>query len=115
MKIFSILTVATTLLATSQGFVLEMFPNSNCGGTAVRRNVYDNTCAYTKDFKSFRVKKHGGSFQQFKMYKSQTCAGSDGFTGCAAGIRKAGIDVCHNVSGTAKAISSYSNGAFCPN
>jgi hypothetical protein len=67
MQIFSYLTVGMTLLASTQGFVLYMYPNKGCSGTAVRRNVYDNTCAYTKNFKSFKVLKHGGNLQEFTM------------------------------------------------
>lgn len=186
MKILSYLTVGVTLLATSQGFVLNMvssgaldslliqttlplwlhtdfrnresslraycvwygaavlyraahraaldpehslalsntpfrgtngsrYPDKGCKGTAVRRNVYDNTCAYTKGFKSFKVLKHGGSFQEFTMYKDQACAGGQVFKGCAHGVRAAGINVCHDTKSSANAISSYSNAALCPN
>jgi hypothetical protein len=115
MKFTTIFAATAALFTATQGYVLEMYPNTGCGGTPVRRNVYDNTCAYTDGFRSFRMRVHGGSFQQLTAYSRQACAGTTTFQGCAAGINAIGIGVCHDTDSGSNALSSYSSGGPCPN
>ena len=103
-----------TLLATSQAFVVEMFRDADCGGDATRRNVYDNTCAYTDGFKSFKFLNHGGPFQQLTAYSRQACAGKTVYQNCASGVNSIEIDACITTDGSGNALSSYSSGGPCP-
>ena len=115
MKVFALLMAGASLLATSNAYVVLMYPEPNCEGEPVRRNVWDNTCAYTKGFQSLSVVHLGGDFQQLKAYARQACAGGTTFETCAAGINSVELDGCHNTDGGSNALSSYSNGAYCPN
>lgn len=118
MKLFTLLATAAGLLATSNAYVVEMFPDKDCGGEPVRRNIYDNTCAYTKGFQSIKLKVNGGNFQQIVAYSPQSCAGTQTFSGCSSGIRSLELEECHNTvngDGGSNALSSYSNAGPCPN
>jgi hypothetical protein len=106
MKLINLLTPAL-LLTTTTAYTLDMYPDSDCGGTPTYRNVYDNTCAYTKGFKSFRLRKHGGAYQIFTAYSRQACVEPKTFQGCAQGGNGIGIGVCHNTDGASNALSSY--------
>lgn len=115
MKVLALLAASAGLLATSHAYVVDMFPDANCGGSPTERNVWDNTCAYTNGFKSFKMKTYGGGVQQMTAYSQQACAGTTVFQGCAAGVNAIQKDSCVNTDGSFNALSSYSSGGPCPN
>ena len=119
MKNFLTLFVAGAgLFVASQAYVVEMYDSKDCTGASRTRNVYDNTCAYTSGFQSFKLTKNGGKLQQLIAYSPQACAGVQTFHACAAGVNSLTLGECHettNHNGGSNALSSYSEGAVCPN
>ncbi|PPR06182.1 hypothetical protein CVT24_000724 [Panaeolus cyanescens] len=114
---FNILTLfvaAATFAGVSHAYVVELYSGKDCTGDTWSRNVWDNTCAYEDGFKSFKLKKHGGAFQQMTAYSRQACAGTTTFQGCSSGVNSVGIGVCHNTDSGSNALSSYSSGGPCP-
>ena len=120
MKTFQTLFIAgASLFLTSQAYVVELYGTTDCTGASTSRNVYDNTCAYTQGFQSLKLTTNGGGTQQLIAYSPQACAGTQNFHGCAAGVDCLKIGECHKTTdgsgGGSNALSSYSNGAYCPN
>ena len=112
------LLTATTLLATSHAYVVELYSNDDCTGTSTSWNVWDNSCAYTTGFQSLKLTTNGGDLQQLIAYSPQACAGTQIFSGCAAGVDSLALNECHqttNGDGGSNALSSYSSGGDCPN
>ena len=115
MKIFQTLFISgAALFVASQAYVVELYGSTDCTGGSTRRNVWDNTCAYTDGFRSLRLKKNGGTFQQLTAYSRQACAGTTTLQGCASGVNSLPIDNCVRTSGGSNALSSYSSGGPCP-
>ncbi|KAK3181456.1 hypothetical protein K4F52_007318 [Lecanicillium sp. MT-2017a] len=101
MKFLSILTLG---VAAANAAVFELYEGDNCSGKMVeRRNVYDNTCAYVKTFRSAKMIKKGGGGQMISFYKNKACA--------APRLRclEAHVLGCHNANDYSKAISSYTH------
>ncbi|KAK4164780.1 hypothetical protein QBC43DRAFT_334318 [Cladorrhinum sp. PSN259] len=116
MKLSQITLGALSLLATSNAYVVKLYSDDNCQGTLVeQRNVYDNTCAYTKGgFRSYIMITGGGTYQRLDAYEPQACAGKVLDSGCAQGVNQIPKNQCFNLGGTAHALSSYSDGGDCP-
>ena len=118
MKVFAALIAGASLLTASQAYVVTLYSGKDCTGTSTSRNVWDNTCAYTKGFQSFELTKYGGGTQQLIAYSRQACAGPLTATVCASGINGIPLGECYaarNGDGGSNALSSYSTGAECPN
>lgn len=115
MKFTTILATTFALAASSSAYVVEMYPDPDCGGSPTERNVWDNSCAYVDGFQSFKMTTHGGGLQQMTAYSRQACAGTTTFQGCAAGVNAVALNECINTSGGTNALSSYSSGGPCPN
>lgn len=101
MKLLSIVTFAA---AAANAAVFELYDGDNCSGKMVeRRNVYDNSCAYTHRFRSAKMIKKGGSGQMISIYKDRACA--------APRLRciEAFSLGCYNANDNANAISSYTH------
>ncbi|OAA63865.1 hypothetical protein ISF_04574 [Cordyceps fumosorosea ARSEF 2679] len=101
MKLLSIITLFSAL---SSAAVFELYEGDNCSGKMVeRRNVYDNTCAYTKTYRSAKMIKKGGNGQMISFYKNKACA--------APRLRciEAFSLGCHGTNDYANAISSYTH------
>lgn len=114
MKFTTIL--APLLLTTStSAYVVQMYPDPDCGGEPTERNVFDNTCAFTGGFQSFKMTVHGGNLQQMTAYSRQACAGTTTAQHCAAGVNAIELDECFNTDSGSNALSSYSSGGECPN
>lgn len=115
MKVLNTIVAGAALFVTAQAYVVELYASDNCSGEQVsRRNVYDNTCAYTDGFKSFRFVKNGGSFQELTAYSRQACAGTTTYQACAAGINSLTRGECYVTDSGSNALSSYSSGGNCP-
>ena len=94
-----------------------MYSNADCTGVRHDRNVYDNTCAYTDGFQSFKVTTYGGSMQKLTAYNRQACAGFMSFSQCTQGVNKMPLYQCLKAvswSGGSNALGSYFS-ADCPN
>ncbi|KAK8216216.1 hypothetical protein HDK77DRAFT_425485 [Phyllosticta capitalensis] len=119
MKSFAALFLALAAFFTAtQGFVVTMYDNDDCTGASRSRNVWDNTCAFTDGFQSFKMTTHGGKLQQLTAYSRQACAGTSTKKVCAAGVNAVDLNKCikaRNSNGGSNALSSYSNGGVCPN
>ena len=116
MKIFPTFFIAGAgLFVASQAYVVELYANTGCTGSSSSRNVYDNTCAYTQGFQSFKFTTQGGALQQLTAYSPQDCAGEQTYQGCAAGVDSLTIGQCYQTSEGSNALSSYSSGGDCPN
>lgn len=116
MKIFQTLFISGAgLFVASQAYVVELYGSKDCSGGSTRRNVWDNTCAYTDGFQSFKLVKKGGNFQQLTAYSRQACAGRATKQGCAAGVNRLPIGKCIKTGGGSNALSSYSSAGVCPN
>jgi hypothetical protein len=83
--------------ALTNAVVVEMFADEGCGQSVGTRNVYDNTCAPTQGFQSFRVISNGGGNQFVRSYSPNNCAGpqtqcipASGVYNCIRAINGAG-------------------------
>lgn len=68
-------------VATSQAAIVQMYKYRNCEGDAQERNVWDNTCAPTDEFWSYRITYNGASDQYIRAYCEHNC-GSTGPNSC---------------------------------
>ena len=99
-----------SLLVASQAYVVTMYTGTGCTGSATSRNVWDNTCAYTKGFKSLKLTTKGGGGQQLTAWSRNACAGPDTLRDCAAGNHGLRVGKCYqttNSDGGSNALSSY--------
>lgn len=71
-----ILAAAAASVASVKGAEIEFWTGPNCSGDAAYRNVYDNTCAPTGGFQSFRITSGGGGGQYITSYSQNACIGT---------------------------------------
>ncbi|KAL4809810.1 hypothetical protein BDV18DRAFT_156192 [Aspergillus unguis] len=64
-----------SLASTSSGFVVTVYSNPDCTGTAREINVYDNTCRapISPGFAAFKVKTYGSSSQRAYFFRAGGC------------------------------------------
>ncbi|KAG8532439.1 uncharacterized protein KY384_002316 [Bacidia gigantensis] len=104
------LLTGTSLITASQAYVAELYTKKGCTGAVAKRNVYDNTCAYTGGFQSFKLTTKGGEGQRLNAYSRNACAGPVTYDACAGGDDSMPLNVCHQATdadGGSNALSSY--------
>src|ERR1700761_7026687 len=96
------LAAAAACIMTSQAFVVSLYDDPNCEGAEASRNVYDDSCAYTGGFQSFKITTAGGTGTELVAYSQNACAGTQ--TAVRCGDSTSG---CINTNGGSNAISAY--------
>ena len=99
---------ATAFAILSLAAVVDLFSDPDCRTPAGSRNVFNNTCARTGGFQSFRITSGGGSGQHITAYIRNNCVVPS--TSCTDAGQ---VDACFratNGQGGSNALSSYS---FC--
>jgi hypothetical protein len=91
------------------GAVLDLFSGPNCSGSVTSRNVFDNTCAQTGGFQSYRITSGGGGGQKISTYSRNACAGKSYTCTQAGNVGPCMNSYGDNFSGS-NAVSSYT---FC--
>ena len=103
--------VSLNLMASAcliNAVIVDMFSDEGCSDLVDSRNVWDNTCALTKGFQSYRITLRGGDFQRLTAYNRHACVTPS--TSCAEVIS---VGICFratNQNGGSNAVSSYT---FC--
>ncbi|KAL2868902.1 uncharacterized protein BJX67DRAFT_40676 [Aspergillus lucknowensis] len=67
--------LALTLTTPSSAYVVTVYSNPDCTGTARDINVYDNTCHAPANpgFAAFKVKTYGSAHQYAHFYEPGSC------------------------------------------
>lgn len=84
------------LLVASNAAVMDFYDDPNCQQYSYTRNVYDESCAPTGGFQSYRITTAGGSTQVITTFGRNACAGDA--TSC---VDSSSVGTCY------QAINSY--------
>ena len=100
--------IATAFALSTSAAVVDMFGDAECRDRIGTRNIFDNTCARTGGFSSFRITSGGVGGQRITAYSRNDCV-APSITCTDAGA----VGVCFratNDQGASNALSSYT---FC--
>ena len=60
-------------ITTSNAFVAELYSDQHCTNLVDTRNIWDDTCATTVGFQSFKIITSGSYIQYGRAYSPSTC------------------------------------------
>ncbi|KAK4446240.1 hypothetical protein QBC34DRAFT_383391 [Podospora aff. communis PSN243] len=104
MKLTAVIAIA--LAGGSNAVVVDLFHDEHCFNPAGQRNVWDNTCAPTGSFSSFRIVSAGGPGQSLRAHSRNACVVP--YTACeAASVTTGGCYQAFNGNGASNALSSF--------
>ncbi len=78
----TIFALAMAFFSTANGAIVQFYSDTACKNAAGSRNVYDNTCAPTGGFQSYKITTGGGVGQVLRAYGPNNCGGA--VTSCQA-------------------------------
>jgi hypothetical protein len=100
------LAVAAAFAASSDAVVVDLFSDTDCNVPAGNRNVWDNTCAPTGGFQSYRITYGGTIGQTLRAHSRNACVVP--YTSCVSGSYESGrCERATNGNGGSNALSSY--------
>lgn len=105
---FSALIAAVLAITTTNAVVVHMYSDQRCRDFIEERNVWDNTCAHTQGFSSYRLISAGGSGQMLRSYSPNACVVP--ITSCVTAYGNVLDGECFDVktdAGASNAFSSY--------
>jgi len=102
------LAAITAFALLANAAVVDLFSDPDCRDHAGSRNVFDNTCARTGGFQSFRITSGGGSGQRVTAYSRNDCVAPS--TSCTGADQVGACFRATNGQGGSNALSSYT---FC--
>lgn len=102
---FSVAIIAA-FAVVSNAVVVDLFADTDCRTPAGNRNVWDNSCARTGGFQSYRITSHGGPDQVLTAYSRNDCVAPR--TSCVSAWLVTGrCERATNSNGGSNALSSY--------
>ncbi|KAK3054406.1 hypothetical protein LTR09_004674 [Extremus antarcticus] len=113
MKLLLPTTAAVLFAVASNAYIVTLYTEPNCLGAAAERNAYDNTCALTGGFQSWRLSGHGGVYQRLQTYSRNACAGDTTGKFCTTGEASVALGDCQNTNGGSNALDSQSDFFDC--
>lgn len=70
-------------ITATNGAIVQLYSDENCQTAAGSRNVYDNTCAPTGGFQSYKITTSGGGNQFIRAYSPNDCSSTQTMCGPA--------------------------------
>jgi len=94
------------LFAGTHAVIVDLFSDPDCRVPAGNRNVWDNSCARTGGFQSYRITYEGAIGQSLRAHSRNDCVAPD--TSCVIASYKSGrCERATNSNGGSNALSSY--------
>ncbi|KAK4446276.1 hypothetical protein QBC34DRAFT_470040 [Podospora aff. communis PSN243] len=98
--------IVAALTAASNAVIVQLFSDTNCRVAAGERNVWDNSCAPTGGFQSYRITFPGAYGQKLLAYSRNACVAPH--TSCVSASYRSGIcERATNAKGGSNALGSF--------
>ncbi|KAB5566360.1 hypothetical protein GE09DRAFT_1055923 [Coniochaeta sp. 2T2.1] len=101
--------LAAALAISAEAAWVHLYHDKNCQNFAGERNVWDNTCAPTGSFSSFKVVSDGGGDQNLRAYSRNACVFPTTSICAAAKKNDQACISAYNSDGASNAIGSWSS------